>query len=189
VINRWQHSCIKITNREANGYLTNGRIKKGWGKDLSKYICSRRHKYKEDSINECNKRSCLWWKDVKRVGQWCFSKKHSIKKVLADRCYDSKDNFGYLDILNIYIVPVNKVRKNSSGKNNTIYRDVFHENYQSYTAATWRYKVMEEKRQGCSIDGWPNLHSHLSKECLVIICIFCKVEQYRKWTDVKCIDL
>jgi hypothetical protein len=83
--------------------LTNGRIIKGWGKDLSKYICRRRHKYKEDSINECNKRICLWWKDVKRVGRWCFSKKHSIKKVLVDGGYDSIDNFGYLDRLTIYI--------------------------------------------------------------------------------------
>jgi transposase len=47
------------------------------------------------------------------------SKKHSIKKVLADGSYDSKDNFRYLDKLNI--VPVIKVRKNSSVKNNTIY--------------------------------------------------------------------
>jgi transposase len=46
------------------------------------------------------------------------SKKHSIKKVLADGSYDSKDNFRYLDKLNI--VPVIKVRKNSSVKNNTI---------------------------------------------------------------------
>jgi transposase len=46
------------------------------------------------------------------------SKKHSIKKVLADGSYDSKDNFRYLDRLNI--VPVIKVRKNSSVKNNTI---------------------------------------------------------------------
>ncbi len=45
------------------------------------------------------------------------SKKHSIKKVLADGSYDSKDNFRYLDRLNI--VPVIKVRKNSSVKNNT----------------------------------------------------------------------
>lgn len=45
------------------------------------------------------------------------SKKHSIKKVLADGGYDSKDNFGYLDRLNI--LPVIKVRKNSSVKNNT----------------------------------------------------------------------
>jgi Transposase DDE domain len=46
------------------------------------------------------------------------SKKHSIKKVLADGGCDSKDNFRYLGRLNI--VPVIKVRKNSSVKNNTI---------------------------------------------------------------------
>jgi hypothetical protein len=45
------------------------------------------------------------------------SKRHSIKKVLADGGYDSKDNFGYLDRQNI--VPVIKVRKHSSVKNNT----------------------------------------------------------------------
>lgn len=51
---------------------------------------------------------------------------HSIKKVLADGGYDSKDNFRYLDRQNI--LPIIKVRKNSSVKNNTIV--VFHENYQ-----------------------------------------------------------
>ena len=45
------------------------------------------------------------------------SKRYSIKKVLADGDYDSKDNFGYLDKQNI--LPVIKVRKNSSVKNNT----------------------------------------------------------------------
>ena len=45
------------------------------------------------------------------------SKRYSIKKVLADGGYDSKDNFGYLDKQNI--LPVIKVRKNSSVKNNT----------------------------------------------------------------------
>ncbi len=55
------------------------------------------------------------------------SKKHSIKKVLADGGYGSKDNFGYLDRLK-NVIPVIKVRKNSSVKNNTT--DAFHENYQ-----------------------------------------------------------
>ena len=45
------------------------------------------------------------------------SKRYSIKKVLADGGYDSKDNFRYLDRQNI--LPVIKVRKNSSVKNNT----------------------------------------------------------------------
>ncbi len=40
----------------------------------------------------------------------------NIKKVLADGGYDSKDNFRYLDELKI--IPVIKVRKNSSVKNN-----------------------------------------------------------------------
>ena len=44
------------------------------------------------------------------------SKKYDIKKVLADGGYDSKDNFEYLDELKI--IPVIKVRKNSSVKNN-----------------------------------------------------------------------
>ena len=45
------------------------------------------------------------------------SKKHSIKKVLADGGHDSKDNFGYLGRLSIS--PVIKVRKNSPVRNNT----------------------------------------------------------------------
>ena len=45
------------------------------------------------------------------------SNNYDIKKVMADGAYDSKDNFGYLDGLNI--IPVIKVRKNSSVKCNT----------------------------------------------------------------------
>jgi len=44
------------------------------------------------------------------------SKNNSIKKILADGAYDSKDNFKHLDELNI--TPGIKVRKNSSIKNN-----------------------------------------------------------------------
>ncbi len=45
------------------------------------------------------------------------SKKYDIKKVLTDDGgYDSKDNFRYLDELKI--IPVLKVRRNSSVKNN-----------------------------------------------------------------------
>lgn len=44
------------------------------------------------------------------------SKNNYIQKVLADGAYDSKDNFRYLDEMNI--TPVIKVRKNSSIKNN-----------------------------------------------------------------------
>jgi len=44
------------------------------------------------------------------------SKKNSVKKILADGGYDSKENFSYLDELDI--VPVIKVRKNSTIKNN-----------------------------------------------------------------------
>ena len=45
------------------------------------------------------------------------SKNNNIQKVLADGAYDSKDNFRYLNELKI--IPVIKVRKNSSIKNNT----------------------------------------------------------------------
>ena len=48
---------------------------------------------------------------VESVSQNC-----DIKKILADGAYDSKDNFRYLDEMNI--TPVIKVRKNSSIKNN-----------------------------------------------------------------------
>lgn len=44
------------------------------------------------------------------------SKRYSIKKVMADGGYDSKDNFRYLDEMNM--IPTIKVRKNSSVKNN-----------------------------------------------------------------------
>ena len=44
------------------------------------------------------------------------SKKYSIKKVIADGGYDSKDNFHYLDKMNV--IPTIKVRKNSSVKDN-----------------------------------------------------------------------
>ena len=44
------------------------------------------------------------------------SKKYRIKKVMADGAYDSKDNFRYLDSMNV--IPAIKVRKNSSVKNN-----------------------------------------------------------------------
>ncbi len=44
------------------------------------------------------------------------SEKYDIKNVLADGGYDSKDNFRYLDGLKI--IPVIKVRKNSSVKSN-----------------------------------------------------------------------
>ena len=45
------------------------------------------------------------------------SKRCSIKKVLADGGYDSKDNFRHLDEMKV--IDVIKVRKNSSVKNNT----------------------------------------------------------------------
>ncbi|NOJ32761.1 MAG: IS5 family transposase [Candidatus Nitrosocosmicus sp.] len=44
------------------------------------------------------------------------SKRYNIKKVMADGAYDSKDNFRYLDEINV--IPAIKVRKNSSVKNN-----------------------------------------------------------------------
>lgn len=44
------------------------------------------------------------------------SKRYSIKKVLADGAYDSKDNFSHLNELKV--IPTIKVRKNSSVKNN-----------------------------------------------------------------------
>ena len=44
------------------------------------------------------------------------SKNYSIKKVLADGAHDSKDNFRFLDKMKI--MPVIKVRRNSSVKNN-----------------------------------------------------------------------
>lgn len=45
------------------------------------------------------------------------SKRYRIKKVMADGAYDSKDNFHYLDEMNM--IPAIKVRKNSSVKKNS----------------------------------------------------------------------
>jgi len=55
-------------------------------------------------------------KMLKKLVEDIVSKNNSVKKVLADGAYDSKDNFKYLDELKI--TPVIKVRKNSSIKNN-----------------------------------------------------------------------
>lgn len=44
------------------------------------------------------------------------SKNHNIKKVMADGGYDTKNNFSYLEEMKI--IPVIKVRRNSSVKNN-----------------------------------------------------------------------
>jgi len=55
-------------------------------------------------------------KMLKKLVDDVISKNNSIKKILADGAYDSKDNFKYLDELNI--TPGIKVRKNSSIKNN-----------------------------------------------------------------------
>jgi hypothetical protein len=53
---------------------------------------------------------------LKKLVDDVISKNNSIKKILADGAYDSKDNFEYLDELDI--TPGIKVRKNSSIKNN-----------------------------------------------------------------------
>ncbi len=57
---------IKVTNRGQwilDKWKHNRRIRKGFIDTRSS-----RHKDKKDSINECNKRRCLRWKNVKRSG-------------------------------------------------------------------------------------------------------------------------
>ena len=55
-------------------------------------------------------------KMLKKLVDDAGSKNNNVIKILADGAYDSKDNFKYLDELNI--TPGIKVRKNSSIKNN-----------------------------------------------------------------------
>ena len=63
---------------------------------------------------------------------------NNILKVLADGAYDSKYNFAYLDGLKV--IPVIKVRKNSSIKNNTNCMP-----RKLSVSEQLRYKTMEEK--------------------------------------------
>ncbi len=107
---------IKVINRAQNGYLINGRkkrIKKGF---IKIHVAVVNIKTKKIVSMEVTKEDVYDGQMLKEL-VYDVSKTRSIKKVLADRGYDSKDNFGYLDRLNI--VPVIKVRKNSSVKNNT----------------------------------------------------------------------
>ena len=102
-----------------------------------------------------------------------FLIKHSIKKVLADGSYDSKDNFRYLDRLNI--VPVIKVRKNSSVKNNTI-------------CIPRKLSVIQQlddikrwkKRHGYGMRWMAESAFSSIKRTFGEHVSFCKVEQYRK---------
>ena len=82
------------------------------------------------------------------------SKNYDIKKVLADGGYDSKDNFRYLDRQNI--LPIIKIRKNSSIENNSkcIPRKLS-VIQQLDNLKRWK------KNMDMVCDGWLNLHSHL----------------------------
>ncbi len=81
------------------------------------------------------------------------SKNYSIKKVLADGAYDSKDNFRFLDKMNI--MPVIKVRRNSSIKNNIKYipRKL------SVIQQLDNIKRWKKRHMDMACDGWLNLHS------------------------------
>ena len=83
------------------------------------------------------------------------SKIYNIKKVMADGGYDSKNNFRHLEEMKI--IPVIKVRRNSSVKNNTkcIPRKL---------SVIQQLKDLKrwKKRKGYGIcDGWLKLLSHL----------------------------
>jgi len=83
------------------------------------------------------------------------SKIYNIKKVMADGGYDSKNNFRHLEEMKI--IPVIKVRRNSSVKNNTkcIPRKL---------SVIQQLKDLKrwKKRKGYDIcDGWLKLLSHL----------------------------
>ena len=56
-------------------------------------------------------------KMLKKLVDNVVSENNDVKKILADGAYDSKYNFTYLDRLKV--MPIIKVRKNSSIKNNT----------------------------------------------------------------------
>lgn len=109
--------------------MTNGRKKNKEG-FYKNSCCSSKHKDKEDIVTMSVTKEDVY--DERKMLKELVdgvSNRHSIKKVLADDGgYDSKDNFGYLDKQNI--LPVIKVRKNSSVHRLRTTLDVFHENYQ-----------------------------------------------------------
>src|SRR6478609_1439970 len=85
-------------------------------KRLYKNSCRSKQKKKKKVFMEVTKENVHDGKMLKKLVDDVISKNNSIKKILADGAYDSKDNFKYLDELNI--TPGIKVRKNSSIKNN-----------------------------------------------------------------------
>ena len=106
---------IKVTNR-GEWILDKWKNKKRMRKGFIKIHVAVDIKTKKIVSMSATKEDVYGGKMLKELVDG-VSKKHSIKKVLADGGHDSKDNFGYLGRLSIS--PVIKVRKNSPVRNNT----------------------------------------------------------------------
>ena len=105
---------IKVTNR--GQWILDKWKKKRKRKGFIKIHVAVNIKIKKIVSMEVTKENVHDGKMLKKLVDDVISKNNSIKKILADGAYDSKDNFKYLDELNI--TPGIKVRKNSSIKNN-----------------------------------------------------------------------
>jgi hypothetical protein len=105
---------IKVTNR--GQWILDKWKKKRKRKGFIKIHVAVNIKTKKIVSMEVTKENVHDGKMLKKLVDDVISKNNSIKKILADGAYDSKDNFKYLDELNI--TPGIKVRKNSSIKNN-----------------------------------------------------------------------
>ncbi len=105
---------IKVTNREE--WILDKWKNKRNRKGFIKIHVSVNIKTKKIVSMNVTKENVHDRKMLKELVGDVVSKNNSVKKILADRGYDSKENFSYLDELNI--IPVIKVRKNSSIKNN-----------------------------------------------------------------------
>src|SRR4029079_4301537 len=104
---------IKVTNR--GQWILDKWKKKRKRKGFIKIHVAVNIKTKKIVSMEVTKENVHDGKMLKKLVNNVVSK-NSVKKILADGAYDSKDNFKYLDEL--HITPGIKVRKNSSIKNN-----------------------------------------------------------------------
>ena len=106
---------IKVTNR--GQWILDKWKKKRKRKGFIKiHVATVNIKTKKIVSMEVTKENVHDGKMLKKLVGDAGSKNNNVIKILADGAYDSKDNFKYLDKLNI--TPGIKVRKNSSIKNN-----------------------------------------------------------------------
>ena len=141
---------IKVTNR--GQWILDKWKKKRKRKGYKKIHVAVNTKTKKIVSMEVTKENVHDGKMLKKLVDDVISKNNMIKKILDDGTY-SKDNFKYLDELNI--TPGIKVRKNSSIKNNI-------------NCMPRKLSVIEQfndikqwkKNTDTVCVGWPSLHSH-----------------------------